>query len=215
MQSRYVADYYYYYAGLADKIQGEVLPIDKPNLRVFTTREPIGVVTTIVPWNAQLFLSATKIAPALAAGNTVVIKASEQAPAPLFKLAELIDKVGFPKGVINIITGFGEPCGRVLTSHPKVARVAFTGGCEVAKQIVKNTAENFAYLSLELGGKSPIVVFDDCDLEGAVLSEWNYCRKFWGIWTKLCCWLACFYPKNIYSKVLKKIKERAAPKKLS
>ena len=91
---------------MPDKIQGEVLPIDKPNLRVFTTREPIGVVTTIVPWNAQLFLSATKIAPALAAGNTVVIKASEQAPAPLFKLAELIDKVGFPKGVINIITGF-------------------------------------------------------------------------------------------------------------
>ena len=136
MQSRYVADYYYYYAGLADKIQGEVLPIDKPNLRVFTTREPIGVVIAIVPWNAQLFLSATKIAPALAAGNSIVVKASEEAPAPLFKLAELIDKVGFPKGVINIITGFGEPCGRVLTSHPKVARVAFTGGCKVARQIV-------------------------------------------------------------------------------
>ena len=145
--------------GLQIKFRARYLPIDKPNLRVFTTREPIGVVTTIVPWNAQLFLSATKIAPALAAGNTVVIKASEQAPAPLFKLAELIDKVGFPKGVINIITGFGDPCERVLTSHPKVARVAFTGGCEVAKQIVKITAENFAYLSLELGGKSPILVF--------------------------------------------------------
>ena len=106
-QSRYVADYYYYYAGLADKIQGEVLPIDKPNMRVFTTREPIGVVVAIVPWNAQLFLSATKIAPALAAGNTVVVKASEQAPAALFKLAELVDKAGFPPGVINILTGFG------------------------------------------------------------------------------------------------------------
>jgi len=155
-QSRYVADYYYYYAGLADKIQGEVLPIDKPNMRVFTTREPIGVVVAIVPWNAQLFLAATKIAPALAAGNTVVVKASEQAPAALFKFAELVHKSGFPPGVINIITGFAEPCGRVITSHPKVARVAFTGGTEVARHIVRNTAENFAHLSLELGGKSPI-----------------------------------------------------------
>ena len=139
-QSKYVADYYYYYAGLADKIQGEVIPIDKPNMRVFTTREPIGVVVAIVPWNAQLFLSATKIAPALAAGNTVVVKASEQAPAALFKLAELVDMAGFPPGVVNIITGFGEPCGRIITSHPKVARVAFTGGSDVAKHIVKNSA---------------------------------------------------------------------------
>ena len=167
-QSGYVADYYYYYAGLADKIQGDVLPIDKPNMRVFTTREPIGVVVAIVPWNAQLFLSATKIAPALAAGNTVVVKASEQAPAALFKLAELIDQAGFPPGVINIITGYGEPCGRTLTSHPKVASVAFTGGCDVAKKIVKNSAENFAHVSLELGGKSPILIFDDCDIDSAV-----------------------------------------------
>lgn len=167
-QSRYVADYYYYYAGLADKIQGEVLPIDKPDMCVFTTREPIGVVVAIVPWNAQLFLSATKIAPALAAGNTVVVKASEQAPAALFKFAELVDKAGFPPGVINIITGFGEPCGRVITSHPMVAKVAFTGGCEVAQHIIRNTAENFAHVSLELGGKSPMLIFDDCDIEGAV-----------------------------------------------
>lgn len=167
-QSGYVADYYYYYAGLADKIQGDVLPIDKPDMRVFTTREPIGVVVAIVPWNAQLFLSATKIAPALAAGNTVVVKASEQAPAALFKLAELIDQAGFPPGVINIITGYGEPCGRTLTSHPKVASVAFTGGCDVAKKIVKNSAENFAHVSLELGGKSPILIFDDCDIDSAV-----------------------------------------------
>jgi len=167
-QSGYVADYYYYYAGLADKIQGDVLPIDKPNMRVFTTREPIGVVVAIVPWNAQLFLSATKIAPALAAGNTVVVKASEQAPAALFKLAELIDQAGFPPGVINIITGYGEPCGRTLTSHPKVASVAFTGGCDVAKKIVKNSAENFAHVSLELGGKSPMLIFDDCDIDSAV-----------------------------------------------
>ncbi len=166
-QSAYVADYYYYYAGLADKIQGEVIPIDKPDLHVFTTREPIGVVAAIVPWNAQMFLSATKIAPALAAGNTIVVKASEQAPASLLKFAELIHEAGFPPGVVNIITGYGEPCGRALTSHKKIARIAFTGGPETAKHIVCNSSNNFAHVSLELGGKSPIIVFEDADLESA------------------------------------------------
>ncbi len=167
-QTAYVGDYYRYYAGLADKIQGATLPIDKPNMAVFTTREPIGVVAAVVPWNAEMFLTATKVGPALAAGNTVVIKASEEAPGPLLAFAELIDQVGFPPGVVNIITGFGEPCGRALTSHPKVARVAFTGGIEAARHVVRNTAENFAHVSLELGGKSPILIFDDADLEGAV-----------------------------------------------
>jgi len=207
-QSRYVADYYYYYAGLADKIQGEVLPIDKPNMRVFTTREPIGVVVAIVPWNAQLFLSATKIAPALAAGNTVVVKASEQAPAALFKLAELVDKAGFPPGVINILTGFGEPCGRVITSHAKVARVAFTGGSEVAKHIVRNTAENFAHVSLELGGKSPMLIFDDCDIEGAV--NGIIAGNFGASGQSCVAGSRVFIQKSIHSKILKKIKERAS-----
>jgi len=206
-QSKYVADYYYYYAGLADKIQGEVLPIDKPNMRVFTTREPIGVVVAIVPWNAQLFLSATKIAPALAAGNTVVVKASEQAPAALFNLAELVDKAGFPPGVINILTGFGEPCGRVITSHAKVARVAFTGGSEVAKHIVRNTAENFAHVSLELGGKSPMLIFDDCDIEGAV--NGIIAGNFGASGQSCVAGSRVFIQKSIHSKILRKIKERA------
>lgn len=206
-QSKYVADYYYYYAGLADKIQGEVLPIDKPNMRVFTTREPIGVVVAIVPWNAQLFLSATKIAPALAAGNTVVVKASEQAPAALFKLAELVDKAGFPPGVINIITGFGEPCGRVITSHAKVARVAFTGGNEVAKHIVRNTAENFAHVSLELGGKSPMLIFDDCDIEGAV--NGIIAGNFGASGQSCVAGSRVFIQKSIRSEILRKIEERA------
>ena len=206
-QSKYVADYYYYYAGLADKIQGEVLPIDKPNMRVFTTREPIGVVVAIVPWNAQLFLSATKIAPALAAGNTVVVKASEQAPAALFKLAELVDKAGFPPGVINILTGFGEPCGRVITSHAKVARVAFTGGSEVAKHIVRNTAENFAHVSLELGGKSPMLIFDDCDIEGAV--NGIIAGNFGASGQSCVAGSRVFIQKSIHSKILRMIKERA------
>lgn len=167
-QTRYVADYYHYYAGLADKIEGATLPIDKPDMHVFTTREPIGVVAAVVPWNAQMFLSATKLGPALAAGNTVVLKTSEDAPAPMLEFARLIDEAGFPPGVVNIITGFGEPCGRALTSHPDVARVAFTGGPNTARRVVENTANNFAVISLELGGKSPIVVFDDADIEGAV-----------------------------------------------
>jgi|TARA_B110000444_G_scaffold31956_1_gene27129 aldehyde dehydrogenase (NAD+) len=206
-QSSYVADYYYYYAGLADKIQGEVLPIDKPNMRVFTTREPIGVVVAIVPWNAQLFLSATKIAPALAAGNTVVVKASEQAPAALFKFAELVQKSGFPPGVINIITGFAEPCGRTITSHPKVARVAFTGGTEVARHIVRNTAENFAHVSLELGGKSPMLIFDDCNIDGAVNAI--IAGNFGASGQSCVAGSRVFIQRSIHKKIINEIKDRA------
>lgn len=167
-QTAYVADYYRYFGGLADKIQGATLPIDKPDMHVFTRREPIGVVAAIVPWNAEMFLTATKLGPALAAGNTVVIKASEEAPAVMCEFAALVEQAGFPAGVVNIITGFGEPCGRVLTSHPLISRVAFTGGTAAASKVVANTANNFAHVTLELGGKSPILVFDDADMEGAV-----------------------------------------------
>ena len=166
-QAAYVAQFYHYFAGLADKVQGHTLPIDKPDMMVMTLREPIGVVAAVVPWNSQLFLAAAKLFPALAAGNTVVLKAAEAGPASLLKFAELIDEAGFPPGVVNIVTGFGEPCGRRLTSHPDVARVAFTGGPETARHVVRNTAENFAHLSLELGGKSPFIVFADADLDSA------------------------------------------------
>lgn len=168
VQARYMAGYYHYYGGLADKIEGSVPPVDKPGMMAMTYREPLGVVAAIVPWNSQIFLTATKLGPALAAGNTVVLKASEDAPATLLKFAELIHEAGFPSGVINVITGFGDRCGRHLTSHPDVARVAFTGGTETARHVVRNTAENFAVLSLELGGKSPVMVFDDADMDSAV-----------------------------------------------
>ena len=167
-QATYVADYYEYFAGLADKLEGATLPIDKPNMHVYTLREPIGVVAAVVPWNAQMFLTATKLGPALAAGNTVVIKASEDAPATMFEFAKLVEQAGFPPGVVNVITGHGESCGKALTSHPDVSRVAFTGGPVTASRIIRNTARNFAMVSLELGGKSPIVVFADANLEGAV-----------------------------------------------
>ncbi|WP_305986105.1 aldehyde dehydrogenase [Roseibium sp. MMSF_3544] len=166
-QTKYVGDYYRYYAGLADKIEGQVLPIDKPDMHVFTKRDPIGVVAAIVPWNAQMFLTATKLGPALAAGCTVVLKASEIAPAPMLEFARLVEAAGFPPGVVSVITGDAENCAIPLTRHPDVDRIAFTGGPETARHVVRNSAENFAVTTLELGGKSPIIVFADADLEGA------------------------------------------------
>ena len=167
-QANYIAEYYDYFAGLADKVEGTVVPIDKPDMQVTTTRIPIGVVAAIIPWNSQMLLTAVKLAPALAMGNTVVIKASELAPVTLLEFAKLIEKTGIPKGVINIITGLGEPCGKALTTHNLVERIAFTGGPETAKHIVKNSAENLSQVSLELGGKSPVVVFDDADQQNAL-----------------------------------------------
>lgn len=166
-QTAYVGDYYRYYAGLADKIEGAVLPIDKPDMHVFTRREPIGVVAAIVPWNAQMFLTATKLGPALAAGCAVILKASEIAPVPMLEFARLIEEAGFPAGVVSVITGDAESCAIPLTRHPDVDRIAFTGGPETARHVVRNSAENFAVTTLELGGKSPIIVFEDADLEGA------------------------------------------------
>ena len=167
-QANYIAEYYDYFAGLADKVEGTVVPIDKPNMQVTTVRIPIGVVAAIIPWNSQMLLTAVKLAPALAMGNTVVIKASELAPVTLLEFAKLIQNAGIPKGVVNVITGLGEPCGRALTSHNLVERIAFTGGPETAKHIIKNSAENLSQVSLELGGKSPVVVFDDADQENAL-----------------------------------------------
>ena len=167
MQTGYVGDYYRYYAGLADKIQGATLPIDKPDMHVYTVREPIGVVAAIVPWNAQMFLTATKLGPALAAGCSVIIKASEISPIAMLEFARLIDEAGFPAGVVSIITGDAENCAIPLTSHPDVDRIAFTGGPETARHVVRNSANNFAVTTLELGGKSPLLVFDDANLDSA------------------------------------------------
>ena len=167
-QANYIAEFYYYYAGLVDKIEGSTLPIDKPEMQVFTTRVPVGVVAAIIPWNSQMFLTAVKLAPALAMGNTIIIKASEIAPAPLFEFAKIIDTLDIPKGVINIITGFADECGKTLTSHPKVDRIAFTGGMQTAKHIVRNSAENLSQVTLELGGKSPVAVFNDARIDNAL-----------------------------------------------
>ncbi len=206
-QTGYVSDYYYYFAGMADKIEGATLPIDKPDMHVFTTREPVGVVAAVVPWNAQMFLTATKLGPALAAGNTVVLKASEDAPAPMFEFAKIVHQAGFPPGVINVITGYGEPCGRALTSHQDVARVAFTGGPETASRVIQNTSHNYAVVSLELGGKSPILVFDDASVEGAVNAI--IAGNFGASGQSCVAGSRVFIQAGIYHRIIAKLVERA------
>ena len=168
-QSEYMKEYFYYYADLAESMKNETLipNIDKPDMEVVEIKEPIGVIACIIPWNSQMFLMATKVAPALAAGNTVVIKSSELAPAPLVEFAKLVDDVQLPKGVINVISG-GAEVGRVLTSHKDIGKILFTGGTATASHVIKNSAENYASLTLELGGKSPVIVFDDADTENAL-----------------------------------------------
>ncbi len=211
-QANYIAEYYDYYAGLADKVEGTVLPIDKNNMQVITTRVPIGVVAAIIPWNSQMLLTAVKLAPALAMGNTVVIKSSELAPATLFEFAKLIEKTGIPKGVVNIVSGFGEPCGKALTSHNLVERVAFTGGPETARQIIKNSSENLSQVSLELGGKSPVAVFEDADQENALN---GITAGIFGASGQSCIAGSRLYIQNsIYSEFLEKIVNRANKIKL-
>ena len=211
-QANYIAEYYDYFAGLADKVEGTVVPVDKPDMQVTTTRIPIGVVAAIIPWNSQMLLTAVKLAPALAMGNTVVIKASELAPVTLLEFAKLIEKTGIPKGVINIITGLGEPCGKALTTHDLVERIAFTGGPETAKHIVKNSAENLSQVSLELGGKSPVVVFDDADQENALN---GITAGIFGASGQSCIAGSRLYlHTKIYDEFLKKLIDRAEKIKL-
>ncbi|WP_068084985.1 aldehyde dehydrogenase [Novosphingobium rosa] len=167
-QLAYLPEFFHYAGGLADKLEGSTLPIDKADMFAFTVPEPLGVVAAIIPWNSPLYLTAIKLAPALAAGNTIVVKPSEHASASILRFAALAREAGFPDGVVNVVTGFGAGAGTALTSHPLVRRVAFTGGPSTARHVIRATADNFAKLSLELGGKSANIVFDDADLEGAV-----------------------------------------------
>ncbi len=167
-QMRYLPRWFQYYGGLADKIEGSVTPIDKKGMFHYVVHEPVGVVAAITPWNSPLLLTAWKLAPALAAGNTVVVKPSEFASASMLGLARLFAKAGFPKGVINVITGFGAEAGEPLVVHPQVVRIAFTGGNAGGQKISEVAARHFKRVSLELGGKSPHIVFDDADLDVAV-----------------------------------------------
>ncbi|MFC7394137.1 aldehyde dehydrogenase [Scopulibacillus cellulosilyticus] len=207
-QLSYQPEFYYYYAGLADKIHGEVLPIDKRDMFVFSSREPLGVVAAITPWNSPLYLTTLKLAPALVAGNTIVIKPSEHTSASLLELMKLVEEAGFPQGVVNVVTGFGEPVGNALTSHPLVNRIAFTGGAESARHVVRNSAENFAKVSLELGGKSPNIVFDDADPDNAAM---GIIAGIFGASGQSCvAGSRAFLHIDIYDKVMERLVDRVS-----
>ena len=168
VQCKYLTPWYQYYGGLCDKIEGSVIPIDKPATFNYTVWEPLGVVACIIPWNSPLLLLTWKLAPLLAAGNTAVIKPSEYTSVSTLEFMKVVEQVGFPPGVINVVTGFGADVGASLVEHPKVAKVAFTGSDTTGTQIYQAAAEHMKHVTMELGGKSPNIVFDDAEIDNAV-----------------------------------------------
>jgi acyl-CoA reductase-like NAD-dependent aldehyde dehydrogenase len=168
-------DMFRYYAGFATKIHGETLPVDGDYL-CYTLREPVGVCGQIVPWNYPLLMACWKVAPALACGNTIVLKPSEYTPLTALALGEICKEAGVPDGVVNVVPGLGDPAGEALARHPDVDKIAFTGSIRTARRLLHASADtNLKKLSLELGGKSPLIVLDDADVEAAVKA------CFWGI----------------------------------
>jgi len=167
-QVKYMGDYFRYYAGLADKIQSAVIPTDKKGVFAYTRHEPKGVVAIITPWNSPLTLTSWKLAPALAAGCTAVVKPSEFTSASMLEFAALFAQAGVPAGVVNVVTGLGPEVGEALVTHPAVAHVGFTGGSAAGKKIYELAARGLKTVTLELGGKSPNIVFEDADLDQAV-----------------------------------------------
>ncbi len=162
------ADHFRYFAGWATKLEGETIPVSIPHKFVYTAREPMGVVGQIIPWNFPLQMAAWKLAPALACGNTVILKPAEQTPLTALRLGELINEAGFPRGVVNIVPGFGETAGAALAEHPEVDKIAFTGSTEVGKKILRASIDNLKRVTLELGGKSPNIIFPDADMRFAI-----------------------------------------------
>ncbi|HEU5346645.1 MAG TPA: aldehyde dehydrogenase family protein [Ktedonobacterales bacterium] len=162
------ADHFRYFAGWATKIEGETIPVSIPNMLTYTLREPLGVVGQIIPWNFPMQMASWKLAPALAAGNTVILKPAEQTPLTALRIGELICEAGFPDGVVNIVPGYGHTAGAALAAHLDVDKIAFTGSTEVGKKILQASAGNLKKITLELGGKSPNIIFPDADLKWAV-----------------------------------------------
>ena len=167
-QLNYIPQWFYYFGGLADKVEGRVIPLDKKGYFNFTRKEPLGVVAVIVPWNSPLLLTSWKIAPALAAGCTVVIKPSEFTSASALEFVKLFEEAGFPAGVVNVVTGFGRDVGSALVDHPLVKKISFTGADSTGRAINEAAARQLKHVSLELGGKSPNIVFEDANLDDAV-----------------------------------------------
>jgi acyl-CoA reductase-like NAD-dependent aldehyde dehydrogenase len=164
-----VAEWFYYYAGLADKLYGNYIPQDA-NLFTYTKKDPVGVVGAIIPWNSPMMMIAWKVAPALAAGNTIIVKPAEDTSVTAYEFAKLVVEAGIPPGVINIVSGYGREVGAALAAHPQVDKVAFTGSGATAQSIAQQSAGNLKRLSFELGGKAPHIIFDDADLDQALIA---------------------------------------------
>ncbi|KAK9807805.1 hypothetical protein WJX72_009910 [[Myrmecia] bisecta] len=201
-----------YYAGWADKIAGEVVPVGVPNMQAITYREPLGVVAQIIPWNFPLLMMAWKLGPALCAGNTVVLKAAEQTPLTALRMGELCLEAGVPEGVVNVISGEGSVSGAALAGHPRVNKVAFTGSTEVGKLIMKQAADNLNPVTLELGGKSPNIICPDADIDAAV--EQAHFALFFNMGQCCTAGSRTFVHEDIYDEFVKKATERAQNRKV-
>lgn len=201
-----------YMAGWATKIEGKTLPISVPGHVAWTLREPVGVVGQIIPWNFPLLMAAWKLGPALASGCTVVLKPAEQTPLTALRLAELVCEAGYPDGVVNVVTGYGETAGAALAAHPGVDKIAFTGSTEVGRRIVQAAAGNLKKVSLELGGKSPNVVLADADLDTAIDGAAN--AIFFNHGQCCCAGSRLFVEKPIFERVVEGVAARAEKIKL-
>jgi acyl-CoA reductase-like NAD-dependent aldehyde dehydrogenase len=199
------AEHFHYYSGWATKIEGETIPVAGPFFN-YTLREPVGVVGQIIPWNFPLLMAAWKLAPALATGNSVVLKPAEQTPLTALRLGELILQAGVPEGVVNVITGYGD-AGAAIAAHNDVDKVAFTGSTEVGHEIVKASAGNLKRVSLELGGKSPNIIFPDADLDEAIRGA--AMAIFFNHGQCCCAGSRLFIERSVYDQVLDGITEEA------
>ena len=207
-----VVDHLRYYAGWATKVEGETIPVSVPGMLTYTLREPVGVVGQIIPWNFPLLMAAWKLGPALACGNTVVLKPAEQTPLSALRLGELLDDAGIPPGVVNIVTGYGETAGAAIVAHPDVDKVAFTGSTEVGKLIMSGASGTLTRVSLELGGKSPNIVFADADLDQA--AEGAAAAIYFNHGQCCCAGSRLFIQQAVYDKVMPRLIEYSEQIKL-
>ncbi len=202
-------DLFRYMAGWATKIEGNTIPISIPKAKflAYTVREPVGVVGQIIPWNFPLLMAAWKLGPALATGCTIVLKPAEQTPLTALRLGELIQEAGIPDGVVNIVPGYGETAGAALAAHPDVDKIAFTGSTEVGKLILQAAAGNLKKVSLELGGKSPNVIFDDADLDAAIPGAAS--AIFFNHGQCCCAGSRLYVEEKVFDKVVEGVAQRA------
>ncbi len=206
------ADHFRYFAGWATKLEGDTIPVSIPNMFTYTLREPVGVVGQIIPWNFPLQMASWKLAPALACGNTVILKPAEQTPLTALRLGELICEAGFPEGVVNIVPGFGETAGATLAAHPDVDKIAFTGSTEVGKKILHASIDNLKKVTLELGGKSPNIIFPDADLKFAVRGAMN--AIFFNQGQVCTAGSRLFVHKSVYDQVMSGLTDGAGKMKM-